>query len=118
VRQSMDLQASEQTRTYEAEGAKEQKLEASKGDAAWVEAATKDMFTWVTQHTQTYNEHWKEEGRPCARHATPECIAAQTFAEHPPDGGAGQWPTQVGATLAHLGNGTRPATLKREYPSK
>lgn len=29
------------------------------------------MFTWVTQHTQTYNEHWKEEGRPTPYEAFP-----------------------------------------------
>jgi len=92
----------------------ETSTEAVQFDSEWVNAATADTFTW----TQIYEEHWKEEGRPCARHATPECIAAQTFAEHPPDGGAGQWPTQVGATQAHLGNGTRPATLKRGYLSK
>lgn len=33
-------------------------------DAAWVAAAVGDTFTWVTQHTETYNQHWKEEGRP------------------------------------------------------
>src|ERR1035438_993755 len=27
-------------------------------------AATSDTFEWVTKHTQTYNEHWVEEGRP------------------------------------------------------
>ena len=26
--------------------------------------ATADTFRWVTQYTQTYNEHWIEEGRP------------------------------------------------------
>lgn len=33
-------------------------------DKAFVESATRDTFTWVTEHTATYNEHWKEEGRP------------------------------------------------------
>src|SRR5262249_18394284 len=28
--------------------------------------ATRDTFTWVTKHTQTWNEHWQEEGRPQA----------------------------------------------------
>jgi hypothetical protein len=30
--------------------------------------ATRDAYTWVTQYTKTYNEHWEEEGRssPCA----------------------------------------------------
>jgi hypothetical protein len=26
--------------------------------------ATRDPYTWVTEHTRTYNEHWIEEGRP------------------------------------------------------
>jgi hypothetical protein len=26
--------------------------------------ATCDAYTWVTQYTETYNEHWLEEGRP------------------------------------------------------
>jgi hypothetical protein len=29
-----------------------------------VQEATRDAYTWVTQHTETYNEHWVEEGRP------------------------------------------------------
>lgn len=29
-----------------------------------MQAAIADTFTWVTQHTATYNEHWKKEGRP------------------------------------------------------
>ena len=33
-------------------------------DAAWVAAATRDTFTWVTEHTMTFNPHWKKEGRP------------------------------------------------------
>lgn len=28
------------------------------------EIATRDTYTWVTQHTKTYNEHWQIEGRP------------------------------------------------------
>lgn len=40
------------------------KSEASTDDAAFVAAATRDTFTWVTQHTETWNEHWAEEGRP------------------------------------------------------
>jgi tRNA A37 threonylcarbamoyladenosine synthetase subunit TsaC/SUA5/YrdC len=27
-------------------------------------AATRGPYTWVTEHTRTYNEHWIEEGRP------------------------------------------------------
>ena len=33
-------------------------------DQAWVDEATTDAFTWMTEHTKTRNEHWKEEGRP------------------------------------------------------
>ncbi len=33
-------------------------------DRAWVDEATRDAYTWVTQHTKTYNEHWVEEKRP------------------------------------------------------
>jgi hypothetical protein len=29
-----------------------------------VQQATRDTYTWVTEHTETYNEHWVEEGRP------------------------------------------------------
>jgi hypothetical protein len=28
------------------------------------EEATRDAYTWVTEHTETYNEHWVEEKRP------------------------------------------------------
>lgn len=31
---------------------------------AKAEAATRDPYTWVTEHTETYNEHWVEESRP------------------------------------------------------
>ena len=31
---------------------------------AKAEAATRDTYTWVTEHTETYNEHWVEEQRP------------------------------------------------------
>ena len=40
-------------------------------DQAWVAEATRDTFTWVTQHTKTRNEHWKEEGRPGASEPFP-----------------------------------------------
>lgn len=33
-------------------------------DKDFVEQATHTTFTWVTEHTRTYNEHWMEEGRP------------------------------------------------------
>jgi len=29
-----------------------------------LQEATCDAYTWVTQHTETWNEHWVEEGRP------------------------------------------------------
>lgn len=39
-------------------------IEQTEGDAELVAAAVADTFTWVTQHTETYNEHWQQEGRP------------------------------------------------------
>lgn len=33
-------------------------------DQALIEQATRDPYTWVTEHTQTYNQHWFEEKRP------------------------------------------------------
>lgn len=36
----------------------------TKNDEEFVTTATADTFTWVTQHTKTYNEHWKVENRP------------------------------------------------------
>jgi hypothetical protein len=29
-----------------------------------VQRAIADTYTWATQYTKTYNEHWVEEGRP------------------------------------------------------
>jgi hypothetical protein len=37
---------------------------AGTAEGAWIAAATSDAFTWMTEHTKTRNEHWKEEGRP------------------------------------------------------
>jgi hypothetical protein len=31
---------------------------------AKVQDAVRDTYTWVTEYTQTKNEHWLEEGRP------------------------------------------------------
>jgi len=31
---------------------------------AHVQDAVRDTYTWVTEHTKTFNEHWLEEGRP------------------------------------------------------
>ena len=36
----------------------------SANDDARIQEATRDAYVWVTQHTQTYNPHWEEEGRP------------------------------------------------------
>lgn len=33
-------------------------------DAKFAQDATRDVYTWVTEHTETWNEHWVEEGRP------------------------------------------------------
>src|SRR5215472_791930 len=29
-----------------------------------VQDAVRDTYTWVTERTRTFNEHWREEGRP------------------------------------------------------
>ena len=39
-------------------------LGAGNAEAELVATATCDAFTWMTEHTKTRNEHWKEEGRP------------------------------------------------------
>ena len=31
-----------------------------------VEEAVRNTYTWVTEHTETFNEHWQVEGRPSA----------------------------------------------------
>ena len=31
---------------------------------AEVRDAVRDTYTWVTEYTKTFNEHWVEEGRP------------------------------------------------------
>ena len=31
---------------------------------AQVQEAVRDTYTWVTEYTKTFNEHWQEEGRP------------------------------------------------------
>jgi hypothetical protein len=33
-------------------------------DEARIKEATSDAYTWVREYTQTFNEHWVEEGRP------------------------------------------------------
>ena len=30
------------------------------------EEAVRNTYTWVTEHTETFNEHWQVEGRPSA----------------------------------------------------
>ena len=37
-----------------------------------VKRAVADPYTWATQHTKTYNEHWVEEGRPSAYEPFPQ----------------------------------------------
>jgi hypothetical protein len=46
--------------------------EIAKDEARFVAEATRDAFTWVTEHTKTFNQHWKEEGRPCANECFPK----------------------------------------------
>lgn len=45
--------------------------QANQNERTWVEEATRDTFTWVTQHTKTFNEHFMEEGRPWAEEQFP-----------------------------------------------
>lgn len=33
-------------------------------DRRWVKTAIESPFSWATEHTMTYNEHWTVEGRP------------------------------------------------------
>ena len=42
----------------------QKKIQGSGEDEKFVAAAVADTFTWVTKHTQTKNDHWREEGRP------------------------------------------------------
>jgi len=35
-----------------------------RSDEGRVREALSDPFSWATEYTQTYNEHWAEEGRP------------------------------------------------------
>ena len=44
---------------------------AGNAEAERVAAATCDAYTWVTEHTETYNEHWVEEKRPSPYEAFP-----------------------------------------------
>jgi|HubBroStandDraft_6_1064221.scaffolds.fasta_scaffold395070_1 hypothetical protein len=39
---------------------------------ARLEQAVSDPYRWATEHTQTYNEHWQEEGRPSPYEAFPQ----------------------------------------------
>jgi hypothetical protein len=60
------LQSRQRLREYEAalklEEEQTKKVAAELSDRAG--EALKDPYTWATEHTQTYNEHWVEEGRP------------------------------------------------------
>ncbi len=38
----------------------------------WVKEAVGDPFTWGTRFTRSYNEHWREEGRPSPLEPFPE----------------------------------------------
>ena len=38
--------------------------EPSTDDALFVKQATRSPYAWVTEHTETWNEHWVEECRP------------------------------------------------------
>src|SRR3954468_13200813 len=62
------LRAQARRRAYELRSS-----EASTEDSAFVAAATRDAYTWVTQHTETWNEHWVEEGRPSPYEKFPQC---------------------------------------------
>ncbi len=47
----------------EAESAERRRAQRSNNDSR-IREAVRDPYTWVTQHTKTWNEHWQEEGRP------------------------------------------------------
>jgi hypothetical protein len=55
------LQDSEEKNRKEATAAKK-----------WVEDAIRDPYVWVTEHTKTYNEHWKTEKRPSSTEHFPK----------------------------------------------
>jgi len=49
--------------------------ESGKGDSAddaRLTTAVSDPYIWATEYTETYNEHWTEEGRPSAFETFPE----------------------------------------------
>src|SRR5579864_2191060 len=39
---------------------------------ARVQQATCDVYTWVTEHTEAWNDHWVEESRPSPYEAFPK----------------------------------------------
>ncbi len=45
------------------EALEEKRRKPSQADKAFVEKMTCETFTWVTEDTRTYNEHWQKEGR-------------------------------------------------------
>ncbi len=56
-------------------------LRAGNAEAAWIAHATSDAFTWMTEHTKTRNEHWKEEGRTGPYEHLPRCPLDQQPAD-------------------------------------
>src|SRR5271169_3303879 len=44
--------------------ARRQRREAIEQASGRVQEAVRRTYTWVTEYTQTFNEHWVEEGRP------------------------------------------------------
>jgi hypothetical protein len=64
VQSRLEKLASAETRSIE-------ELQAIEGDAHYIAEMTNDTFTWVTRATKTFNQHWKEEGRPQANEYFP-----------------------------------------------
>jgi hypothetical protein len=44
--------------------ARRQRREAVEQTTERVQEAVRDTYTWVTEHPETFNEHWQVEGRP------------------------------------------------------
>jgi hypothetical protein len=52
--------------------AEQTKIKARDEHKANVELMTANAYVWATRHTKTYNEHWKEEGRPSPEEPFPD----------------------------------------------
>ena len=52
--------------------AEQTKIKARDEHKANVELMTSSAYVWATRHTKTYNEHWKEEGRPSPEEPFPD----------------------------------------------